>query len=341
MDMGDRSRINGIENLTVLVTGANSGLGFEASAQLAEAGYLEIILACRTIGKAENARKKLVNRLGIDSFETLEVDVSSIKSANSATDQLIARGDTIDHLLLNAGIVAGDEMQMSEDGIELAFASSLIGHHIIANRLLEAGLVGNKGRIVIAGSEAARNDLPGSMGMELYDFATTNPVEFGNNLHDAMMAFARGSGSVKFNGFRHYAGTKLFSTWWAAEMATKYGDNVSVYAVSPGSTLLTNVSRNIKGLKKFMFTKVMPKIPFIGMHQPIDIAAKRYVDVLTAPNGQYINGRSYMSKPTKLIGPMVEQTYPHMLDVKRQEAAWAVVGELAGTAETVADVRSA
>ena len=44
---------------TALVTGANSGLGFEAAAQLAEAGYARVILACRTLAKAEGARRAL------------------------------------------------------------------------------------------------------------------------------------------------------------------------------------------------------------------------------------------------------------------------------------------
>lgn len=49
---------------TVLVTGANSGLGFEAAAQLAEAGWGKVILACRTVEKAEAAKAKLVERTG-------------------------------------------------------------------------------------------------------------------------------------------------------------------------------------------------------------------------------------------------------------------------------------
>ncbi|MCI0856584.1 MAG: SDR family NAD(P)-dependent oxidoreductase, partial [Chloroflexi bacterium] len=50
------------ENQTALVTGANAGLGFDAAAQLAERGYGHVILACRTIEKAEAARKELVER---------------------------------------------------------------------------------------------------------------------------------------------------------------------------------------------------------------------------------------------------------------------------------------
>ena len=57
---------------------------------------------------------------------------------------------------------------------------------------------------------------------------------------------------------------------------------------------------------------------FIGMNMPTPVGAKRYVAVLTG-NGQYANGRSYMSKPTKITGPMEEQTTAHLLDVSRQD----------------------
>ena len=93
---------------TAMVTGANSGLGFEAAAQLAEAGYQRVILACRTLGKAETAKRQLRERVGADHFETLAIDVSSISSAQAASDELVKRGNPNDSLLLNAGLVSGD-----------------------------------------------------------------------------------------------------------------------------------------------------------------------------------------------------------------------------------------
>ena len=56
--------------------------------------------------------------MGIDPFETLEVDVSSVESAI----ELVRRGHSIDTLLLNAGMISGDEMKKSADDLEVAFA---------------------------------------------------------------------------------------------------------------------------------------------------------------------------------------------------------------------------
>lgn len=319
------------EGKSALVTGANSGLGFEAAAQLAEAGYSRVILACRTLEKAEAAKEALAARVGADPFDTLAVDVSSIESANRASDELIAQGEPIDALLLNAGIVSGEEMQKSADGLELSFASSNIGHHVLTLRLLDAGLLPQGVRIVISGSEAARNDLPAMMGMQLYDFATGDPVEYGDNLHDAMISFARGDKPALFSGTRYYSTTKTFTSWWSAAMARRYGDQLSVYTVSPGSNLATNAARNTTGFKRILYTKIMPALgSSMGMSQPIPVGAKRYVDVLNGVGGPYVNGKSYMSKPKKMVGPIQEMDQPHLLDEERQEAAWVVLGELTG-----------
>ena len=65
-------------NRTALVTGANSGLGFEAARQLAELGYGTVVLACRSRAKADAARAELVAATGVDPFITLVVDVADV-----------------------------------------------------------------------------------------------------------------------------------------------------------------------------------------------------------------------------------------------------------------------
>ena len=78
---------------TALVTGANSGLGFEAAAQLAEAGWGKVILACRSEDKAEAARARLIKRTGKDPFSGLAVDTAEVASAKAACDRLQERSE--------------------------------------------------------------------------------------------------------------------------------------------------------------------------------------------------------------------------------------------------------
>lgn len=78
---------------TALVTGANSGLGFEAAIQLAESGYGRIILGCRSAEKATDARKRLSEHTGRDIFDVFSIDVEDLTSAAHAAQGLIDRPD--------------------------------------------------------------------------------------------------------------------------------------------------------------------------------------------------------------------------------------------------------
>lgn len=319
---------------TAVVTGANSGLGYEAAAQLAEAGYGRVVLACRSESKAEEARRSLVERAGRDPFEVLVVDVASIASANAAADEIARRGYKVDALLLNAGLVSGDEMVKTAEGLENSFVASIVGHHVLTHRLLEADALSRGAAVVLAGSEGAANDLSPMFEMKLYDFAVGAPQEFATNLRDAMLTFARGDKPELFRAMRHYATTKVFSAWWTEAMARRHGDRISVYTVSPGSNMSTAAARHQKGFKRFMFTRLMPAIGgLIGMDQPVSEGARRYVNVLNAQGGPYRNGAFFASPPRKITGQLQERTDAHFLDRERQEIAWQVITELTGTSQ--------
>jgi NAD(P)-dependent dehydrogenase (short-subunit alcohol dehydrogenase family) len=317
---------------TALVTGANSGLGYEAAAQLAEAGYGRVILACRSEAKAEGAKQTLTARVGRDAFDTLVIDVADIASSRRAAAELIERGDHIDALLLNAGLVAGEQMHKSVDGFEMTFAASIIGHHVLTMALLEAGLLDGS-RVALVGSEAANDDLPAMMGMSPFDFATGTSSVFGDDLHDAMLTFARGDAPELYDNNRYYSTTKVFSAWWSAALARRTDGKLQVFTVSPGANMGTNASRHATGFKRFLYTKVMPALgPILGWDQPVPKGAKRYVDVLEGIGGPYTNGRTYTSAPRKMVGPLHEVTYPHILDDRKGEVAWSVLEELVAEA---------
>ena len=140
--------MNDNKDKTVLVTGANSGVGFEAAVQLVEAGWGKVILACRNEDKAEDARVRLVERTGRDPFSGLAVDTSEVASANGACDRLQERGERVDYLLLNAGASAA-QPQFNSDGVEITWASTLVGHHAMTMRMLADDLLSANAHIVI------------------------------------------------------------------------------------------------------------------------------------------------------------------------------------------------
>ncbi len=89
--------------LTALVTGASSGVGRDASAQLARVGY-HVIVSARTHARAERASAELRASEGVDAFEALTLDLEDPASIVAAARAVAGRGCSIDVLLLNAGI---------------------------------------------------------------------------------------------------------------------------------------------------------------------------------------------------------------------------------------------
>ncbi len=316
---------------SALVTGANSGLGFEAARQLAELGYESIVLATRTQQKADDARAALVEATGRDPFSTLVVDVAEIGSSRSAAAELAQRGVSFDSVLLNAGMVPAS-LDHTSDGIEMAFASSLIGHHIITEALLDAGLVNDGGVVVLVGSEAANDDLPKAMGMGVYDFVKGEPSDFGPTPAEAMERFARADTDLKYDGNRQYSSTKAFSAWWSAAMARRHPGAIRFITVSPGANMGTNAARHTTGAFKIMIAMMRRVGRFVGMDQPIEKGAGRYIDVLEGNGGPYENGATYTSRPKKMTGPLTKSTPAHLTDRDRQDVALGVLDRLSGVA---------
>lgn len=312
---------------SALVTGANSGLGFEAARQLAELGYESVVLACRTQAKADQARAELVAATGVDPFSTLVVDVAEIGSSRAAAAELVSRGQRFDSVLLNAGMVP-TELHRTSDGIEMCFAASIVGHHIITTALLDAELISPGGRVVLVGSEAANDDLPKMMGMAVYDFAKGEPSSFGPTVETAMENFIRAEGGQEYDGNRQYSTTKVFSAWWSAAMARQHPGDVSFYTVSPGANMATDAARHATGAFKIMIGFMRRFGKYLGMDQPIEQGAGRYIDVLHGNGGPYQSGRTYTSRPKKMTGPLTVSDAPHLLVAERQDRALAVIDQL-------------
>jgi len=311
---------------SALVTGANSGLGFEAAAQLAELGYGSVTLACRTQAKAETAMRQLVERTGVNVFNTLEVDIGSVESSRDAAAELVTRSRSFDVVLLNAGMVP-NQLDRTSDGIETCFAASLVGHHVITTELLDANLV-EDASIVLVGSEAANNDLPKAMGMSVYDFALGEPSEFGATPAEAMRNFATATAGPDYNGQRQYSTTKVFSSWWSAAMARRHGPATRFYTVSPGANMGTNAARHAEGAFKLMIGFMARFGRFLGMDQPVSDGAGRYLKVAHGVGEPFESGRTYTSMPKKMTGPLVVCEQPHLLDRNRQDTALLVLDEL-------------
>ena len=316
-------------NKTALVTGANSGLGFEAAAQLADAGWGKVILACRSVEKAEAARAKLVERTGKDPFDVLAMDTSEVASANAAADELVKRGARVDFLLLNAGASSKDP-SFNSDGIEITYASTLVGHHVLTMRALADGLLAPDARIVIAGSEGARSNMP---GMNVHDIGQIASDSFGGDMVAAIEALSRlkAPSQAKFENMNEYVTAKLLVAWWVAALARRLPPGITVNAVSPGAALATSFGRDASAMMRIVMIPMMKALgPLLGMAGPTDKAARRYLDATHFSDDE--TGHFYATAHRKkLVGPMGIQTWPdYFTDERGQEAAFDAMVKLTG-----------
>ena len=125
------------ESKTVLVTGANTGLGFEAALKYATLGAAKLILAVRSIDKGNAAKAKIVQRTGFnkDSILIIEVDLGNFASVHRFVTDLNDMVDDIDVALLNAGLAA-PKFSSSEEGWEMAVQVNVLSTALMALLLL-------------------------------------------------------------------------------------------------------------------------------------------------------------------------------------------------------------
>jgi NAD(P)-dependent dehydrogenase (short-subunit alcohol dehydrogenase family) len=294
----------------------------EASAQLAKQGYARVIVTARTDRKAEAARDQLSARTGQDVFEALALDNDHLDSVEAAARTLAERAGQIDVLILNAGMAPTKDLQKTAEGVEATMASTLIGHHLLTMRLLEHGLLSDTARIVIAGSEAARGDVPTFNPVDLDAFAADN---FKGDLEAAIEAQIRMEAPADYKPGDVYATAKLFVAWWAAELARRLPEGMTVNAVSPGSTPDTNAVRNAPFFMRYLMIPIFKLVP--GMSHSIDKGAGRYLEV--AGYSPDVTGRFFASKPKKMTGPLFHIQMDHFDNPKGQQALWNVTSRLA------------
>ena len=219
-------------------------------------------------------------------------------------------------------MVGGKKRVLTAAGIEAAQAP-LIGHHQLTVGLLRANLLSPNARIVIAGAEPARGDVP----MFSYtDVAALAATQFHGDRSAAVEALVRNGPNVKYEPNRAYADAKLIIAWWAAALARRLPPGMAVYAVSPGSAPDTKAVRNLGPVMKSLMIPLVKLIP--GMSQTPETAARRYLQA--SEFGTDVSGQFFASAPKKLTGPIEAMRHPHLHDRANQEAAWQAVVRVSG-----------
>ena len=136
-----------------MVTGANSGIGYEAARALAQKGA-RVILAARSQTKLQQAADKMrAESPGID-IEIIPLDLADLDSIKTIVDKFQQNHDCLDVLINNAGVMAIPERQLTADGFERQFGTNHLGHFALTGLLMDELKCTPSSRVVTVSSYA-------------------------------------------------------------------------------------------------------------------------------------------------------------------------------------------
>ena len=148
--------VKNIQNLTgkiTIITGANSGIGYEAARGLATKGA-QVIMACRNIEKGKAAAQQIRAEQPQAQVEVMALDLADLASVRSFAAAFTDRYASLDILCNNAGVMALSQRYETVDGFEMQFGTNHLGHFALTGLLLEVIQKTPKARIVTISSGA-------------------------------------------------------------------------------------------------------------------------------------------------------------------------------------------
>src|ERR1017187_6723479 len=291
---------------TVLITGANAGIGKEVARQLAlRPEVARIYLACRNQDRATTAKAELEAATCRSIFDIILMDVADLSSVRRG---LAAINGPLDALVMNAGGVGGKTpMHLTADGATYMFASNVLGHTALLETLLTEDRLGEVA--VFAGSESARG-VP-KLRMKRPSFVSTSADELATVIDGSYFADRKTDRNLA------YGQVKYIGALWMAYLARQHPDRRFI-TVSPGNTSGTDGPNGL-GLPLRLAARYV--MPALGISHKLDVGARRLVDGVTDPT--LSSGVFYASAANKLTGPLVDQAdiFPDLANPSFQDHA--------------------
>ncbi|KAG9147883.1 hypothetical protein Leryth_003471 [Lithospermum erythrorhizon] len=250
--------------------GGASGIGFETARVLALRNA-HVIIAARNMEAADDAKQKILNQNENAHVDALKLDLCSIKSIKEFAERFNDLNVPLNILINNAGIMFCP-FQLSEDGVEVQFATNHLGHFYLTNLLLDkmketAKSTGIQGRIVNLSSVA-----------HLYTY-------------DSGIEFEKINDKLSYSDKKAYGQSKLANILHANELSRRSqaeGTNITVNSVHPG-LIMTNLFKhtgNLMGLMKMFSFLMWKNVPqgaattcYVALHPQLkDVTAKYFLD---------------------------------------------------------------
>ena len=291
-------RLGDLGGKTYLITGANSGTGFQAARTLLKKGA-RVVMLNRSAQKTQAAIEQLEGELGRDAkVSFIRMDLASLASVREAATEVLEAVPRIDALICNAAIAQVPAQQLTVDGFESMLGTNHYGHFLLCG-LLFPRLEQSRGRIVVVSS------LGSNLGLKTIQFDDMN---WDRNYHPN----------------RTYSQSKLAQMMFAYELqdrlAAAGNTNVDVYVCHPGSSRTSLIKTSAGPLMRCVWW-LMTLSPMVqsaekGSWPQVMCATEEGLEqrALYGPTGR-----------AEFVGPVGKGTlHPHAHDKRVMERLWAL-----------------
>jgi len=253
-----------IENVSmagkrVIITGPTSGFGKEIAVQLALSSA-EIVLACRDVQLGENTADEIARRTGAKNCVVMQIDTSNQKSIHEFSRQFCKRYSRLDVLINNAGINRS-QRQMSADGIELTFATNVLGYFCLTRDLLDLLRTSAPARIVNVASSYASD-------LDLAD------LQFDHRVYEGRKAYAQSKACDRM------------LTWAFARRLN--GSGVTANAMAPGLVVNTGLYRDTAPMIRLILRLVS-----LRFGRSVAQGADTAIWLASSPEVEGVNGKFF------------------------------------------------
>lgn len=300
-------------NRVVIVTGANTGIGFEVTRILCEKGN-DVILACRSEDRANRAIEKLKRQVPNALATYMQLDLASLESIRKFVDAFHATEKKLNILINNAGLILGQKdtkRQYTNDNFELVFGTNHLGHFLLTNLLLDdlkksAAEEGGFARIIVVASSL--HDLECAKKR----FGVLQPLDLEN-----LFLFNDGT----YSGMQAYKNSKLANVMFTYELSRKLeGTGVAVNAVCPGFVPTTELMRSASGSAKFYCRYILHgMLRFTKATRSVQQAANAVVSLALDEKFKDVTGKYFKDGQEA-------KSSEESLDEEKQKKLWELSG---------------
>lgn len=242
---------------SVLVTGGNSGIGYECALELAKQGW-QVFIASRNQAVSVDAAKQIIQKTDNKSVVAMELDLGSFESVRRFVKEIEEKNIPVNALVCNAGVQMNKTLTLSPDGYELTFAVNHLGHFLLTNLLIKRLLANSPARIVIVAS-----------GVHDPKLNTGMPKPFFSDLDT--LASTGGSDKAKYNGQLAYVNSKLCNLLFMYELVRRIekanlvnkNSIITINGYDPGLVPGSGLARDYPPVLRFIWDWILPGLAYV------------------------------------------------------------------------------